>query len=379
MLTVAQSFDPSRAPSGPRLTVNKLYRYHLLNDEDCYYCTVKASDVAKLSGQKIVDFMSETKTAETLFEKLKPQAFWLFVVVGLACLAGGFHLKKDSAAFNWSDFLILVGTTVLASGVFAGVLKTIQFAEVFRHELSELFKSATFADHMRKIFLNGHSDVGAFERILSHSIQERLPMVAGKIPTSSANFLKANFDYYFRDYSRVITVESFDPATGIVVIDDRYHFNVTSTCACKFESKFSGITYNQENGVAVFPKFTARDVKAGTDHDLLKGLKRDGEQVSVVFPLLKNREYRFDRNIRQTFRLSDDPMVYQQFKRVCDGLHIQIVNRCPARIAMDVVFTNVEVQPKPGKLTKVDCVEDTYAIDGLTFPHQGYIVTFVPL
>src|SRR5690606_38854038 len=59
--------------------------------------------------------------------------FWILLVCGLLLLAVGSFANVGDA---WRDFLKTTGASILASGVFAALLKSLQFMGVFRAELA---------------------------------------------------------------------------------------------------------------------------------------------------------------------------------------------------------------------------------------------------
>jgi hypothetical protein len=68
-------------------------------------------------------------------------------------------------------------------------------------------------------------------------------------------------------------------------------------------------------------------------------------------------------------------MIFQQFKRVCKDIDIVIVNKAENAISSDITFVNYTEQIE----VETNLQEKRYQSSGLTFPHQGYIITLIPI
>lgn len=307
---------------------------------------------------------------ESLWMKVKPHFLWLVVLLGVACIIVSYSWSGDAFGFL-RDALRHIGSTMLAGGVFASMLKSFQFSGLFKEELEKLFSSKDFSRHLQELALFGHSDINVLERIMERAIAEKHPDLRKKFGKSISRFLKANYQYYFEGYDRTITVEKYDPATGLIEIIDDYSFRIIPSCDIEFRSYLQGVAFEAPD--------TRIDVLSldtdGRVQNLIPTAKRIGRSVELKFPLVAGSVYRLRRKIFQKFKLSDDPIIFQQFKRVCDRMEITIVNMAADKILTDVVFINFDKQIAPQQPTDNETV---YSIDNLTFPHQGYIVTLIP-
>ena len=89
---------------------------------------------------------------ESLWMKLKPHFLWLVVLLGVACSVVSYSWSGEELAFL-RDALRHIGSTMLAGGVFASMLKSFQFSGLFKEELEKLFSSKDFSQHLQELAL----------------------------------------------------------------------------------------------------------------------------------------------------------------------------------------------------------------------------------
>ena len=311
-----------------------------------------------------------------LWNAIKPNYFWLFVLIGIA-----FVIAASMADFypDLHGAFNTIGVSVLTSGVFAGVLKSFQFVGIFQTELKNLFGSGPFVKDLQELALYGHPDVDPLERIFERTIAGKHPKLKDEIAQSIPRFLKADYRYYFGRYWRTITILAYHPDTGIIEFTDDYEFTIVPACNCDYESVIKGAGFKSTsttiNVLRVTTVSAGPAAGAATTTDLLTTAQRNGSELKLKFAMKLGKRYVLRRVINYHFRLSDDPMIFQQFKRVCKDIDIVIVNKAENAISSDITFVNYTEQIE----VETNLQEKRYQSSGLTFPHQGYIITLIPI
>lgn len=145
--------------------------------------------------------------------------FWIMFVGGSVALGGGFYLESLSAenggdglfsVANVARFLLVFGQTILAAGVFAGILKFLQFKGFFREALSEIIYGDQFIGTRKDL-----PDV--WKRVSSAMFKWRFPELEEPVYDGVlSKYLPTSEDYFYRDYHRKCTLAWMDDQQEII-------------------------------------------------------------------------------------------------------------------------------------------------------------------
>lgn len=292
----------------------------------------------------------DTSMLENFWKSIKPHLFWIATIFGMVLIAWGYLIKDPANQSVESQGLIHTGTTVLVSGVFGSMLKSFQFSNLFKEELDKLFSSVDFTEKLRRIAVFGHDEKNIFDRIMEHAIGEKHPSIASKIPSSIKRFLRADYDYYHSEYSRHITIRSYDKNSGLISLDDDFSFQVHPVKDCVCSASLQGIHY-EEGAYEIKVLTVCKDIESA--QDILTAVdKKIPGKLSYQFEVKSGVVYTVRRVISTSYMLLKDPIIFQQFKRVCDNLKLEILNEVPDLISVDVTFINFSDQPAPSVFKK---------------------------
>lgn len=310
--------------------------------------------------------------------RTKPHMVWV-VTVSVTVLYFAAWLLHYFTKLDWlASTLSQAATAVLVSGVFASLLKSYQFSELFKDELRNFFNEKDMIKKLREIVVFGRTGDDVIHKAMEHSLNVHCPELSTKFAKSAAMLLRAKHEYSHRNFVREITLVDYDSETGKVTLRDNVSCALLVTSNTSFVSSHTGHGFG--NGQTVIAKLTLAE--DGAQPKCMKTLAQfNGDSLRAEFPLQVGVGYRFNRVLDQVFELRKDPVIQQQFVRFCDDMVLKVINQVPDKLDFTVTFLNFAEQIKPETLASRDneSIQKTYTIDHLTFPYQGYIVTLTPI
>jgi hypothetical protein len=310
------------------------------------------------------------------WKRVQPHYIWWVVGAVLALYVGAW-LSYFFWDLKWlSNILAQAATALVVSGVFASLLKSYQFSELFKGELERFFSSPGMISKMREIAIYGRTGDDVLHKAMEHSLNVHCPELHPRFSESVTKLLRPSNDYVHKGYERQITFLDYSAETKKIKIRDDVSCALIAMGATEFKSHHSGIAYDDGKTNLVMLELQTNGVVECMKSKAVLGNKT----MSVRFPLQAGVRYRFRRVVEQEYELYRDPVLHQQFVRFCDGLRIELVNKVPDKIGFDVRFINFSEHIEPSVLGGAGdpTLEHTYTIDHLTFPFQGYIVTVTP-
>ncbi|KFC73283.1 hypothetical protein [Massilia sp. LC238] len=309
-----------------------------------------------------------------LYKRVKPHLllYMIFLVLVLYAASWGLHYFTT---WQWlADTLSQAATAIIVSGVFASLLKSYQFSELFKDELKGFFGEPAIIEKMREIAIFGRAGDDVVHKAMEHVLVMTNPDLCASFNKSAARLERVRHDYSLRNFVREITLLDYDASTGRVKIRDIMATSLlvatntnflTSSEGEGFEDKkvVTSLTLSTDGGIAACVKNKYSVVENGS--------------VTVKIPVLAGKDYRITRVVDQEYELRKDPIIQQEFARFVDGMTLKVINTVPEKLDFTVRFLNFsdqvepDVLPGPGNST----ITKTYTLDYLTFPLQAFIVT----
>ena len=130
---------------------------------------------------------------------------WILTIVGVSLfLIGHFNADATDSALSFFDkfykflpsALKGVGVAVLSSGIFAAVLKSIQFSGIFQEELAKVIYSRNYLEKQDRKFLE---DIWKLTSKVLYT--QKFPKINEKIETIVLkHFFPSDHKYYFEDF-----------------------------------------------------------------------------------------------------------------------------------------------------------------------------------
>lgn len=220
---------------------------------------------------------------------------WIFIMLSLVFfvlhLSGCFVLKAESL---FKD----VAISLLTSGVFAAILKSLQFTGLFREEIEKVMLDTEF--------ITNRKDLRKVWRIVSKSIyKHNFPEISQKFEDKILEYLDPDHEFYYKDYVVTIKIEE---------ITDNFDIIYTQT------AKYT-VVINDDNikdGVRLMLRsvFTSEgSTKVQNDLEVFKVNEKDEEMVEdqetvgnpnfskYFIPLSGDKEHKIHTRFRRKYSL----------------------------------------------------------------------------
>ncbi|HTE10681.1 MAG TPA: hypothetical protein VK645_06915 [Chitinophagaceae bacterium] len=143
---------------------------------------------------------------------------YIALTIGLfSFLYGTFGTFEFSA---WKEFWSGFGKTVLASGIFALLLKTIQFMGVFKEELSKIIYDAKFLENRKDL-------PEVWENVSRVMFKNKFPKISQAIMHDIRNlYFPTEHVLYYDDYKQILEIELIDEEAQKIEVRQHSTFTI---------------------------------------------------------------------------------------------------------------------------------------------------------
>ncbi len=158
-----------------------------------------------------------TINEKTGYEKFLDYSYrylaWIFIVLALLLVLLSMSEIISNPKIN--TLLEKIGIALFSSGVFAAVLKSLQFTGIFREEIEKVILSTDFVKNRR--------DLPQLWSSISKAIyNEKFPIISEEIEARILKtYLPTEYDYYYKDYIITIKVEQVTDNFEIIYTQTR--------------------------------------------------------------------------------------------------------------------------------------------------------------
>jgi hypothetical protein len=305
--------------------------------------------------------------------RTKPHMVWVVTAAVVVLYASGWALHYFTS-WQWlAATLSQAATAVLVSGVFASLLKSYQFTELFKKELTDFFTASDMIAKIREIAIFGRTGDDVLHKAMEHMLTVHSHDLSHKFSKSAKNLLRIKHEYSLRNLVREITLVGYNAATGTIKIRDDLSLALSVNANTNFSLGGFGPAFTATGDYVTKLTMAANGDPAKC---MRSHLKTEEGSVRAAFPVLAGTDYRFHRVWDHEFQLRLDPILQQEFVRFCDGMTLRVINEVPDQLDFAVRFLNFAEQLQPEILpSPTGTVQKTYTNDYLTFPLQAFIVT----
>ena len=330
---------------------------------------------------------------------------WLFFVFGVLLIGIAYFLVDDTVSGSWHRFLISVGSLLLSAGVFAVLLKSVQFLQVFREELFVVFADSKFETVIRKCMSGLRSELSSvfaepqFQAALQKAVHvdeadndallrlnresasqflrnKASDDFAAPVADALSRLLQdASADAHYRHFNRTIRINDFDKTTKELQLEDEVFIELVPrerSARIPYASTVNGMAGQAKGRLTVNGQNRTADIVM------------DSNSARYSLQLQGERAYRIERKYEKRFRLPDDPYVHLRLTRYTFSLQLRIENYVADKVGV-IVKPNgfdpdrevsgwlVTEEPLGNQDDKSQLLIRAYK-SSLTFPNQGYII-----
>jgi hypothetical protein len=349
----------SRLPGAPATISDNLDRLQLLLSRRVLYIAMGRQGMDRL---------------KRLWEMIKPHYIWWVIATALLLYAATVLAYYMKAVDIVPNLLSQLASGLIVGGVFASLVKSYQFSDLYQKELTKLFTTDTFVHNMKEIFRDGEDGNltirNAFERLAARQD----PALAKLVPASVEMLLPVCTKYSFSNYQRFIRISNFSRGSQLITIRDELQYDLDVYVNTEYKSTAGGPALSERPRI---DRYTLTPEK-GKPIDLAPLVEFNDKEMLIKAPVIAGTKYRLERVVELKYELFRDPNIHQQFSRFCKGLVLEIRNECPKHVSFTVTTTNFEKEIVPQPFLDGQHSGCKYEHAGLTFPYQGYIVTIAP-
>ena len=315
---------------------------------------------------------------KVIIEPIKKNTILVLAIIGIILILSGAIVGSYLKEHWTAEALVKFGVAILGAGVFAFILKSAQFTEIFQKYIYDVFYSPsdTFGiDVLKEKWLL------LTQAILKGTLPFARKEAAQRI---EKQFLGAELDYHYEDmevtyditvnYDRRIAATIHTVKTRIVVSDQ-------SNPILEQEMNVGG------NCELVTLIINEKDIKDSKDY-LFFSDENVSEERKFKLPLKNftqglseadDKTVRFERVYRMTQDLYEEPYWIATFKRYVRGLTVKA--RIPADYRLYFKITGFQYEESYPSPIRDDRMFERWTLatkDRLLLPGQGYILIAIP-
>ncbi|WP_118974854.1 hypothetical protein [Taibaiella koreensis] len=290
---------------------------------------------------------------------------WIFVCAGILLLTYGTFGPFDDTS-KVSKYLIGLGTSILASGVFAAVLKSMQLMDVFRKDLLGIIYEARY--------LEGRNDLeDIWERVSKIMFKDKFPKISREVMHDVKKiYFPTESVLYYDNYDQTLEIELLDEASGMIKVTQHSSYIVYTTDSDKpFDHKTTNtIIFNKDRAEVTFSIIEYK--VNGEDKTPMQSEISDGNKLKTfcIVQLSGATEYKFQTTIEKTYSLHHDSEIGVMKDFIIHDFKLKVLLTGNLKIRFCSVGTLKSFQPKTFK--RANCYE--YEYRGIIYPKQGYLM-----
>jgi hypothetical protein len=265
----------------------------------------------------------------------------------------------------WKEFWGGLGKTFIAGGIFALLLKTIQFWGIFKEELLKIIYETKYLENRNDL-------PEIWERVSKVMFKNKFPTISKVITNDVRNiYFPGEHVLYYDNYKQTLEIELIDPEKSIIKVTQHSEYQVHPNDRSKFTHKtVNTIRFNESyeevyikaasykvNGKEVNPAI-ARDVK---DNCLI---------TSYSVELSGDDLYKFETTIEKQYSLLYDNIIGTLKDNLIHNFDLKILLK--GNLVID--FFNIGTLKKFKKTNVKNEHYQEYEYDGIIYPKQGYML-----
>jgi hypothetical protein len=336
---------------------------------------------------KVCMFFKKIFSIES-FQKSLP---WLSFFGGIILVSIGLNLPSlegEPIHSFWKAFCNTVGITILSSGIFSVILKTIQFSGVFKEEVSKFFKdeeaknlfkaelTGVIQEEISEIifnpkFLKLRNDLAQYWVLLTKELtQNKFPEISDLLLEDiKNNYLPLESGFYFKKANHTITLKLLDKEKGII----EYNKNTRFTIVAHDETTVITYPFSTTFKIAAESIFNQPKLKINDkiiDYTIIKEYEEDDERICEYEAMLVgHKEYTISKDDVRSFQVNTDPLQYYKTTKILKDLNITIVIIGDIKVEFESLGTLKEIKTV---LKSENTIQ--YEYKGILYPEQGYLL-----
>lgn len=276
------------------------------------------------------------------------------------------------------SLLYTLGSAILSGGVFAAVLKCVQFLGVFERALENIVLG-------NKAWLKSLSE----NRLKALWTDTTAAIVVKGFPELSASLTKDVLDqmvpklekYYYSSISRRIELRSYDEATDTLQTFEEYRLVINAHADEEIDYSFSFFCFlSEDKSEGQTASITHLNID-GVDHldkvEIKPSSSQQGlysHEVGYKIKLTGRSQYSVVRHMKRQTIVSKDPVVHMVTMRFASSMQVYVDNRCAEALGIRVLPVGLakhayKQSTESDTMTLID-------VNQLMFPGDGLVIVY---
>ncbi|REG88214.1 hypothetical protein [Winogradskyella sediminis] len=308
-----------------------------------------------------------SKKKESFKDKVYRNLFWILLIIGMLIL-----YASSWTVFNEyiQDILEKIGLSVLSSGVFASVLKSLQFTGIFKKEIEKIVLGTKFIEN--------RNDLPKLWKKVSKSVYDKkFPEISDELDEIILNsYLPIKHKYYYQDFRYTLKIDELTK-DNIIKFTQTYSFEVVlekGENEAKLESVF---TIDKIPGLEnlvnerLYYKIDGENVLDKTKPEITEDEFEKKMKFSIVVP--NKKKFLVETKERREYCINEDNYKLLRVNSITKEMDVSITY--PKN--MMVSFFNIGLVNKFER-KHIDHERTISRIHkkGLILPYQGFGITF---
>ncbi len=307
---------------------------------------------------------------ESNYKKIQRWSFanmvWILLIISLLLMLVIYlDWVKDAKLL---DLLEKISLAILSSGIFAAVLKSIQFTGLFKEEIEKVILGTDFVKNRR--------DLPQLWKTISKTIYKRkFPNISEDLENLILDtYFPTNEDYYYEDYIVTINIEEINNDFEIIYTQTCKYKVVLDKDVDEIELSLETAISQEEDSSEIINKleyFTIDGKEAETKED--ESTKSNPKISKYLIPIKGNGPFEIHSKFNRRYSLKNENYKLFRMKRFTKNMELVISypeNVCVSFFNIGLVnsFTqqHVEINNQISRSHKNDII----------LPHQGFGMSF---
>jgi hypothetical protein len=264
-----------------------------------------------------------TEAGTDAFWKAMP---WIFLVLGICLLAVAFFAIDRISDPSWHGFLVGVASLILSAGVFAVLLKSYQYIQIFNEELLKVFSQQAFRQQLESVVRPTPSTAAELRSMIEPLVERYAAEKQKDLADGALKHLRHVIDAFesdglYRTSKRTIHLKSYDSTAKKLKIEEEFHVEVVPKSAhvpVRYRSTIRSANSSFEHGTLLVNGKTHKD-----------SIKVEGHTIRCNLDLVGSDNYMLLRTYNRTLDLRVDPYMNLRFSRPVRQLYVKVINEFP--------------------------------------------------
>ncbi len=290
---------------------------------------------------------------------------WVFLITGIIVLVSSFIWFEDNNVIFKIGYTL--GTTFIASGVFAAIAKSNQFAEIFSKILRDIIYGQEHLENRKDL-------ESIWENVTLTLSNRKFLKISDELKDNVKKyFLPLTHDYYYEGYKTEIIIEIDKKNPDYVVLKESVKFNIICDDE-NLEIKLNprrGIKFDQKNKDLTSYKLHSFTIDDKT-HKLPVNEKYEGNIFWVDFEvtLKGSKKYTIKREEEIIYNIKYDQLRTHRANWVYKGMEVSITYPIEIYIDFNMMGTLRDYNVTSKKLNSFKKIDAEYK--GLIYKNQGF-------